>query len=99
MSECPCEAGSAPPAFVGTNYVCESAQLGSGSPRVYDNNDVLFDGLAIDTPSCVGSFESAPDFQVSVGAPTTEDLQVHVMMSQAKGDEDLAIIFLDLWTR
>jgi hypothetical protein len=67
--------------------------------RVYDFDDVLFDGLDIDKAACVGAPESAPDFQVSVGAPTTEDLELHVMESQGKADEDLAVIGFELWVR
>jgi dynein heavy chain len=99
-SECPCDGGTQPPSFVGTSYLCEGATLGeSGGARVYDPDDVLFDGQDIGDPSCVDSFESAPDFNVLVGAPTALPLDVHLMQSQGTGDEDLDVIALELWVR
>ncbi|MCC7075146.1 MAG: hypothetical protein IT383_27785 [Deltaproteobacteria bacterium] len=99
-SECPCSGGPQAPSFVASAYVCEEPRLSvDGTGRFYDNSDVLFDGLDVDEVSCQGSIESAPDFQASVGAATIEDLQLHVMMSQGPGDEDLAIISADLWIR
>jgi hypothetical protein len=42
--------------------------------RVWDRDDVFFDGLDIDAPSCVGHSESAPDLRASVGLPHSEPL-------------------------
>ncbi|MCC7110692.1 MAG: hypothetical protein IT382_15470 [Deltaproteobacteria bacterium] len=100
-SECPCAGGTSPPTFVGGAYLCEAprASVLPDGTRLYDNDDVLFDGLLIDDPGCVGAPESAPEFQVALGASSDEALELHVMQSQAPSDEDLAIVAVELWVR
>ena len=99
-SECPCDGGTAPPAFVGTEYLCEAPRVGElAGTRVFDTDDILFDGQSIDDPSCVGSFESAPAFRATLGVLTIDAIEVRLMQNQGPEDEDIVIISLELWVR
>ena len=97
---CPCDYSSAvqPPSFVGTNYYCES-----GNPtddwvgRVFPN-DKLWDGeqCSHEGTCCTGA-NTLPWFSVSLGNPTSDDIEVHIMGSEATDNEGTPIELLEIY--
>jgi len=100
---CPCDSGTAAHAFIGSNYLCEepqeSADPANTGTRYYDEDDVMFDGLDIEDAACVGAPESAPDFSVDLGQVSADTVELRLMGTEGTGNEDTAVIFLELWVR
>ena len=99
-SSCPCAAnpGNQPPAFVGTNYYCES-----GNPGKYENTwylgDPLFDGSGCPGGNSCCSPQGLPWFQTDVAVPTTDDLEARLCSDQAFSNEDIGVYRMELYVR
>ena len=100
-SECPCAGGTGAPPFVGADFLCEEPRDSfdvDGGARFYDETDVLFDGLDVDDPACLGAPESAPSFRTSLPR-TTDAVELRLMSNDASSNEDTAVIHVELWVR
>lgn len=80
---CPCHAASDPvngpvPSFVGNNYFCDTQA-----------NGALFDGLDCVTPCC--TFNNPPIFNVTLPAPTTDQIEVRICANQPRGNEAVSV--------
>ena len=85
-TQCPCSTGSSesPPAFVGSDFYCESGNPTGGWSAVVYGDDVLFDGQecnANEAPCCTTS-TNFPYFYRDIGASTTDDLELRVLVNQ-----------------
>ena len=99
-STCPCTGGGAsPPAFVGSDYYCESAiSAGSWKPPVLYSNDPLWDGQdcnGLERTCC--DPPNLPWFCKKLPEPTTEDLEFRICGDQAVADEDVPIDLAELY--
>lgn len=83
-SNCPAVGGAPPPTWVGSDYLCAT-----GNPSSSSNQRIWYD-----TP-----LFSTDWWQVSVGATTTEDLEVRLIGTHASSDEDMGVETLDLLIR
>ena len=85
--------------FVGTAYLCEATTTSLAlNERTLDEVDVLFDGAAIGDASCVGAPESASSFQ-AVMETTNDDMELRLMSSEPTANEDVLLLFAELWVR
>ena len=99
---CPCNYSSAvqSPSFVGNNYYCES-----GNPtddwvgRVFPN-DKLWDGeqCSHEGTCCTGA-NTPPWFSVSLGNPTSDDIEVRIMGTESTTNEDTPIELLEIYVQ
>ncbi len=83
-SNCPSIGGAAPPAFVGSDYLCET-----GNPSASSNSRIWYD-----TP-----LFSAGTVQVVAPAATTDDLEMRLIGTHVSTDEDMAVSSVRLMIR
>ena len=97
---CPCTgSGTSAPAFVGSDYYCESALSGPPwDPPVVFSNDPLWDGQ-----DCNG-FErtccnppNLPWFCKKLPEPTTDDLEFRLCADESRTNEDTPIDLVELY--
>ena len=97
---CPCTgSGTSPPAFVGSDYYCESALSGPPwDPPVLYSNDTLWDGQDCDglERTCCDP-PNLPWFCKKLPEPTTDDLEFRVCGDQPIVDEDTPIELIQLY--
>ena len=101
---CPCntrDTGQVPPAFVGTDYYCESGNTASKSKKkhLYDN-DPLWDGWTCtgNEPPCCKS-NILPYFYKVLKGSTKDDVELRLCTDQGYPDEDVPIEALELYVR
>ncbi len=84
---CPCtninQAGSAstPPAFVGSDYFCDTASHGQYQVGFFYGDDPLWDGAGCGPLNTCCTFNNPPWFYKEVG-PTTDDIEMRVCNDQ-----------------
>ena len=93
---CPCEGGPSAPAFVGSNYYCESGYNGTGDPPyLLHTSDPLWDGEQCESEgSCCST---APWFTVDLVNATTDDIEVRICSNSADIEEDTPIQLFELY--
>ena len=104
---CPCALNGTgitpqqPPAFVGDNYFCESAN----PLTTYENTNVfqytadpLWDGKRCEGRCCTNS-NSPPWFSVQLPNVTNEKIEVRICANQATNNEDTAIGLLEIYVQ
>ena len=88
---CPCENPNrivAPlPDYVGNNYFCEG-----------DYNGLLWDGMDCSTVQCC-NFNNPPYFTVTLPAPTSDSVEVRICANQARGDEAVNLVQMQLYVQ
>ena len=97
-ANCPCTGGTPPPAFVGSDYYCESGLNVHPWDYVLYSNDTLWDGqdchrserTCCDPPNL-------PWFCKDLSEPTTDDLEVRLCADQVQQDEDVPIDLVQLY--
>ena len=98
-SMCPCAGGYSPPAFVGSDYYCESGNpLSTWNSTGFYYADVLWDkqqcggleGTCCNPPNLSWFCKTFPN-------PISEDLEVRICLDQAASDENVAIEFFELY--
>ena len=90
-----------PPAFVGDNYFCESANPLSSfqSTNVFQyTDDPLWDGKRCEGQCCTNS-NSPPWFSVTLPDITNENIEVRICTNQATNNEDTAIGLLEIYVQ
>ena len=90
--------GAPPPAFVGTNYFCESGNPGLPKDGVVLTGNQLWDGMDCTTDNNCCEFNSPPWFNMELPAHTTGDIEVRLCCSQDTGDENILLQQLELYT-
>ena len=96
---CPCTgSGASPPAFVGSDYYCESGlDRGSWTSTVY-SNDPLWDGQdcgGLERTCC--DFPNLPWFCKELPQATTDNLEFRICADQDRQDEDTPIDLVQLY--
>ena len=99
-STCPCTgSGTSPPAFVGSDYYCESGLSGPPwDPPVLYSNDSLWDGQdcsGLERTCC--NPPNLPWFCKNLPEPTTDDLEFRLCGDQPLADEDVPIELIQLY--
>ena len=100
VSNCPCTGGgTSPPAFVGSDYYCESG-LGAGSwdPPVLYPNDPLWDGQdcsGLERTCC--DPPNLPWFCKELPQPTTDYLEFRICGDEDLSNEDTPIDLVQLY--
>ena len=100
ISTCPCTgSGTSPPAFVGSDYYCESALSGPPwDPPVLYSNDTLWDGQ-----DCNGRERTCCDppnlpwFCKKLPEPTTDELELRLCGDESRTNEDIPIDLVELY--
>ena len=98
---CPCAGGASPPAFVGSDYYCESGNpISSWSLTEFYYADVLWDGQQCDglEVTCCNP-PNLPWFCKTFPTPISENLEVRICLDQGAGDENVAIEFFELYVQ
>jgi hypothetical protein len=100
---CPCDGGTATPTFVGTDFRCEEPQRSvdpsNTGNRFFDVDDPLFDGVGIEDATCVGDAESSSSFTIDMADVAADPVELRLMGTEDSGNEDLAVVGLELWIR
>ena len=99
VNMCPCHGGRTAPAFVGSDYWCESGTPGDAvmqGCQLWHFGDRLWDG-DIDGTAC-DIADPAPWFEQNLPQPTTSPIEVRLMMNQVSC-EDIGIAQLQLYVR
>ena len=96
---CPCEKypGRQPPSFVGNDYYCESGSHGWPTSTWLITHR-LWDGNCSSKSNCCLN-QSTPYFTKSLGATTTQNLQVRLCGSDHIDDEDVGLERMVLYVR
>ena len=95
---CPCAArpGPAPPSFVGSNYHCESGNIGSPEAQWY-TADKLWDGQTCIAGSNCCSTTGLPWFCRTLPCETADDIEVRLCCDQTRDNEDVGIELLKIF--
>ncbi len=91
---CPCNQASSattPPAFVGNDYLCDTANRGGSVRYVFFGDDPLWDGAGCGPLNTCCTFNNPPWFYKELPEPTTDDIEMRVCKDQESADEDIAI--------
>lgn len=91
-NRCPCvntnrNQAPLPPTFVGDNYYCDNL----------DNGGELWDAQDCNNACC--TFNNPPVFNVTLPAPTTDDIEVRICTDQGAGDETIHIRSLQFYVQ
>ena len=102
LNACPCDYSRAiqPQSFVGSNYYCESGNpTGHWEGQVFPN-DKLWDGkqCSHEGTCCTGT-NTPPWFSVTLGSPTSDDIEVRIMGSESTANEDTPIELLEIYVQ
>ena len=97
---CPCTGGGkSPPAFVGSDYYCESGHNSPPwQPAVLYSNDTLWDGQdcnGLERTCC--DLPNLPWFCKKLPEPTTDNLEFRLCGDQAVADEDVPVDLAELY--
>ena len=98
MSSCPCAGGTSPPAFVGSDYYCESGAHHCPLQSVVYSNDTLWDGQDCDglERTCCNP-PNLPWFCKNLPEPTTDDLELCICADEPRTNEDVPIDLVELY--
>ena len=99
QSTCPCTGGGAPPpAFVGSDYYCESGLITSPYQSVLYSNDTLWDGQDCDglERTCCDP-PNLPWFCKELPGPTTDDIEFRLCGDESRANEDTPIDLVELY--
>ena len=96
---CPCSPspGGKPPAFIESNYYCESGSSSSSNVNSFYLSDPLWDGQ--DCPSNSGCCAQLgmPWFYRRTPVPLSEHIEVRICKDQSHGNEDTAIKEMEIY--
>ena len=95
VADCPCKGGPNTPAFVGSDYYCESGNNGTSTAEIFYANDPLWDGQQCESEGTCCS--TAPWFVVDIMNPTTDSIEVRICASLSPSSEDTRINMLELY--
>ena len=96
--DCPCNGGTPPPAFVGSDYYCESAiSAGNWGSTIYPD-DPLWDGQdcrGLERTCC--DPPNLPWFCKELPQPTTDYLEIRICSDEVLSNEDTLIDLVQLY--
>ena len=97
---CPCASGTTPQSFVGNDYFCESANPTDSWDPVFYSTDPLWDGEGCDAAeaSCC-SDPRLPWFNKTLGAPTTDYLEMRLCVDQGTHTEDIKLSSYEIYVQ
>ena len=102
---CPCtntnQARSAgqPPAFVGSDYFCDTASTDQFVNNFFYGDDPLWDGAGCGPLNTCCSFNNPPWFHKQLPQPTTDDIEMRVCINQLVNDENVAIEIIEIYVQ
>ena len=96
-SSCPCAGGASPPAFVGSDYYCESGTPASKN-YTFNYENVLWDGQMCrqDEVTCCDP-PNLPWFCRNFTHPITADMEVRICLDKGPDKENVALEFFELY--
>ena len=96
---CPCAttAGPNPPAFVGTNYYCESGNVGVYESSNYYLSDPLWDGNGCTSGNGCCAQIGMPWFYRRLPFLLAEDFEIRICKDENHAAEDIAIEKIELY--
>eukprot|EP00731_Ephydatia_muelleri_P013180 Em0007g490a len=98
---CPCSGGTSPPAFIGSDYYCES---GNPTANVIFNkffyDDPLWDGrqCSVNEAGCCNK-PNMPWFCKTLPTAISENIEVRICTDQSLLDEDFALEYFELFVK
>ena len=99
---CPCDyfGATQPQSFVGNNYYCESGNPTLNWQGRAFPNDKLWDGeqCSHEGRCCTGT-NTPPWFNVNLGSPTSDNIEVRIMGSESTDNEDTPIELLEIYVQ
>ena len=87
------------PTFVGTDYFCDTGNVGFGYSRsMYYNSDPLWDGRGCGVYSTCCSFNTPPWFVKELPQATTDDIEMR-LCNRYRNSENIVVFFIDLYVK
>ena len=105
MRNCPCtntnQASSAgqPPAFVGSDYFCDTASTNQFASNFFYGDDPLWDGAGCGPLNTCCSFNSPPWFFKQLLQPTTNDIEMRVCRDELDNNENIPIEIIEIYVQ
>ena len=102
---CPCtntnQARNAnqPPAFVGSDYFCDTASTEKFVNNFFYGDDPLWDGAGCGPLNTCCSFNNPPWFYKQLPQPTTDDIEMRVCRDEEIGNENVPIEIIELYVQ
>ena len=100
---CPCSGPSWPyqvPAFIGSNYFCESGNPSTGfDARTFYPDDPLWDGEGCGSNSTCCQFNDPPLFQTKLPQATRDGVELRLCHDQPDTDEDVIINLIEIYVK
>ena len=89
------------PDFVGNNYFCDSGRISStGSTAEFYTSRPLWDGQdCIASASTICRFNNPPYFYATLPEPTTDDLDMRVLVNEDASNENVIVIEVELYVQ
>jgi hypothetical protein len=97
---CPCFSNTQtfqPPAFVGSDYFCDTGNEVGYVEDAFHGDDPLWDGAGCGPQNGCCSFNNPPWFYRQLPQPTTDDIEMRVCRDQEAGNEDIAIESVEIY--
>ena len=100
LLNCPCARfpGQAPPAFVGSDYYCESGNPHSDYFRGWYLDSLLWDGICFAQSNCCNQ-TGMPYFTRRLGESLSDNIEVRLCCNQPTRDENFGVKKLELFIR
>ena len=100
---CPCTnvdatGTTAPPAFVGHDYFCDTGSENQAQFIFYDQ-DPLWDGQGCGSSNTCCTWNRSPWFMKQLAHPTTDDIEIRLCTDQPTADEDITFETLDIYVQ
>ena len=100
---CPCDTvpPSVVPAFVGSDYFCESGlhSIFDGQFGIFHSNDVLWDGQNCTSISTCCQFNNPPWFTKNLPNATTDDIELRICLVKYADSSDVPLELIELFVQ
>ena len=104
-SRCPCIVGgngnsaARPPAFVGSDYFCDTGSAGQIQFGKFYSNDPLWDGAGCGSQNTCCSFNTPPWFHKQLPQSTSDDIEMRLCRNEPLNNEDISIEMIDIFVQ
>ena len=100
---CPCTnvdatGTTAPPAFVGDDYFCDTGSENQAQFIFYDQ-DPLWDGQGCGSSNTCCTWNDPPWFMKQLAHPTTDDIEIRLCTDEVTTNEDITFETLDIYVQ
>ena len=105
IHNCPCtnsnqvSRASRPPSYVGNDYFCDTASIGTFVNGRFYGDDPLWDGAGCGPLNTCCSFNNPPWFYKQLPQHTTDDIEMRVCRDQRRTDEEPVVEIVEIYVQ